>query len=470
MSDSGDDLFGSDSDGDNLPTIPRQRTAQIADLSDEEDSGLRQPHDQKEEAGGRGGRSGSRSRSRSRSRSKSRSKSRSTSAEPTRGARSSPRRLREEREVPSDQQGDSVEERRRGQTPMDGDDAEEDDLFGESSDEDRGEPAGRDAYTISGQFPTVPRPQSGPDNLLLMRLPLALAVEPGPFDPISYQAADDSPENLDQAAPDLRIRWRKGQHAKESNAKIVRWSDDTYTLIIGSEQFDLPVTAANPHQFLVAQYAHDQILQTHAVFRRKMDVRPFDARTLSQRRFAQGIARHQKAPKTKFDPTLVDPMRAHNELMKAEKESLKARRRLEAKRRNAAASSARRLGARDLEEFSDEDRYDRGNSYIQSRMDEYEKDDFVVEDEGDDSEEEEAARRARIMKAKKAPRAASPERSRGSSSQGREERLDSGDRKRRSSERDDPNDEESSEDEEEEDWRRKKRGRTGRVMVSDEDE
>ena len=84
-----------------------------------------------------------------------------------------------------------------------------------------------------------------------MKLPNFLSVETRPFDPETYEDEIDEEETLDEEGRarlklkvENTIRWREvmdkeGNVKKESNARLVRWSDGSYSLHLGSEIFDV---------------------------------------------------------------------------------------------------------------------------------------------------------------------------------------------------------------------------------------
>jgi hypothetical protein len=78
-----------------------------------------------------------------------------------------------------------------------------------------------------------------------------LSVETRPFDPETYEDEIDEEETLDEEGRarlklkvENTIRWKEvmdkeGTIKKESNARLVRWSDGSYSLHLGSEIFDV---------------------------------------------------------------------------------------------------------------------------------------------------------------------------------------------------------------------------------------
>lgn len=84
-----------------------------------------------------------------------------------------------------------------------------------------------------------------------VKLPNFLSVEPKPYDPKTYEDELEDEETLDEEGRarlklkvENTIRWRtafddEGNAFKESNARMVRWSDGSLSLHLGSEIFDV---------------------------------------------------------------------------------------------------------------------------------------------------------------------------------------------------------------------------------------
>jgi RNA polymerase-associated protein LEO1 len=78
-----------------------------------------------------------------------------------------------------------------------------------------------------------------------------LSVEPRPYDPETYEDELEEEETLDEEGRarlklkvENTIRWRtafdkEGNAFKQSNARMVKWSDGSLSLHLGSEIFDV---------------------------------------------------------------------------------------------------------------------------------------------------------------------------------------------------------------------------------------
>ena len=77
-------------------------------------------------------------------------------------------------------------------------------------------------------------------KLWAVRLPSTLGLEPEPFSPETFVAKKRQVDKDDDGGFELYARWRVGPGGKrESNTRLVRWSDGSETLIVGDEYFDV---------------------------------------------------------------------------------------------------------------------------------------------------------------------------------------------------------------------------------------
>jgi len=118
-------------------------------------------------------------------------------------------------------------------------------------------------------------------------LPNFLSVEQRPFDPENYedelddesaQAQDEEGRNRTKLKVENTIRWRtaeddEGNPIRQSNARIVKWSDGSISLHLGNEIFDVhkqPLQSDFNHLFI----RQGTGLQGQAVFKTKLSFRP----------------------------------------------------------------------------------------------------------------------------------------------------------------------------------------------------
>jgi RNA polymerase-associated protein LEO1 len=194
-----------------------------------------------------------------------------------------------------------------------------------------------------------------------------LNIEPKPFDDHAFR------ESLQLEGDDLRlalestIRWRHGKNP-ESNARLIRWSDNTFSLLIGEEMFEVGTTDIQErNQFLTTQHPRDQFLKTQTRFQQFMSFTPSSTSSLAHKKFMLQLAqRHQKVSKAKQYVMMEDPEKQARELEKVEMEKWRAKKKLEAKQKNAMRSV-----------LDDEDRYIRGNRALLREMDQYDEEEGI---------------------------------------------------------------------------------------------
>jgi RNA polymerase-associated protein LEO1 len=139
-----------------------------------------------------------------------------------------------------------------------------DDLFGSEDDEE--EVAGNSTNFLneSNQAPTPPSfsklclpniERLAEESQMLLKMPGFVKFQPKPFNPSGYDAEVES--RLFNHAPAI-IRWRykrgtngaivkdaHGAPIRESNSRLVKWSDGTYQIVIGDETFDGQLVPVN---------------------------------------------------------------------------------------------------------------------------------------------------------------------------------------------------------------------------------
>nr|XP_045016500.1 RNA polymerase-associated protein LEO1-like [Jaculus jaculus] len=123
------------------------------------------------------------------------------------------------------------------------------------------------------------------NELHFVKLPRSLRIEPKPFDPQLYEDEFENETVLyeeDRTRLKLKventIRWRvrrdkEGYKIKESNTRIVKWSDGSMSLHLGSEVFDIyKVPLQDNHNQLFIR--EDTGLRGQAIFKSKLTFRP----------------------------------------------------------------------------------------------------------------------------------------------------------------------------------------------------
>uniref|UniRef100_A0A4W3KHY2 RNA polymerase-associated protein LEO1 n=1 Tax=Callorhinchus milii TaxID=7868 RepID=A0A4W3KHY2_CALMI len=206
------------------------------------------------------------------------------------------------------------------------------------------------------------------NDLYFVKLPNFLSVEPRPFDSQYYEDEFEDEEMLDEEGRtrlklkvENTIRWRvrkdeEGTESRESNARIVKWSDGSMSLHLGNEVFDVykaPLQGDHNHLFI----RQGTGLQGQAVFKTKLTFRPHSTDSATHRKMTLSLAdRCSKTQKIRILPMAGrDPESQRSEMIKKEEERLRASIRRESQqRRMREKQSQRGLSSSYLEP----DRYD----------------------------------------------------------------------------------------------------------------
>lgn len=206
------------------------------------------------------------------------------------------------------------------------------------------------------------------------------AFDPETFADTECNEASDS-VGLDKVENAVRWRYDPTQvphltkpGLKDSNAQLVRWSDDSFSLLVGEELFDVATSSLDSrHAYLLSQHGQEACFRNQCRLQNLMTFRPSSTQSLTHKKLTLAIAtKHTKSSRAKMYSLLENPENVAKEAAKAEQERLKAKRRLESKQR---AVRERELDG-GLEEYDDEV-YMRGNDNLMREFDNYdEQDDF----------------------------------------------------------------------------------------------
>ncbi|KAA1468804.1 Leo1-domain-containing protein [Dentipellis sp. KUC8613] len=252
-------------------------------------------------------------------------------------------------------------------------------------------------------IPNVPVPKSSDDQHWVIRMPNFVKVDSKPFHPDTYIGPEHEETNLLQGSRErdmgikltventVRWRWVKdqdGHDRRQSNARVIRWSDGSLSLRLGKEYFDIsqvidnsgsthrnafgmsasqsqsqaapPMTpSASQTQplsqsqsgsssskshgltYLVAQHKRAEILQAEAVVTGYMTLRPTDMQSETHRLLVRAVGqKHSKVARLKMAPDpAMDPEREKQELMR---QAAKKPRRSRGEDGRSSASARRR--------------------------------------------------------------------------------------------------------------------------------
>ncbi|KAF9074915.1 Leo1-like protein-domain-containing protein [Rhodocollybia butyracea] len=296
-------------------------------------------------------------------------------------------------------------------------------------------------------FPNLPVPSSSDKDSWVVRLPNFVKMDSKPFHHDTYIGPEHEDDDAVQQAETLReksmtiklkventIRWRwikdeLGGDRRQSNSRIIRWSDGSMSLRLGKELFDItqdidtsgaiprkafggsqtqsqsqsqsqqpPPTPGKSHglTYLVAQHKRSQVLQSEAIITGYMSLRPTGMQSETHRMLVRAVGqKHNKVARLRIapDPT-TDPEREKAELIKTAKKT---------KRKPAASGDS--LGIRSRKSYNrrQTDIYGKGGMSTRKKKTrdddegggQYQHDGFVVEDESDDDGDFDSSRKRR---------------------------------------------------------------------------
>lgn len=209
-------------------------------------------------------------------------------------------------------------------------------------------------------------------DIHFVKLPNFLSVDTRPFDPDTYEDEIDEEDMLDEEGRQrikLKVsntmRWREymddnGTMIKESNTRIVKWSDGSMSLHLGNEIFDVykqPLQGDHNHLFI----RQGTGLQGQAVFRTKLTFRPHSTESFTHKKMTMSLAdRSQKTSGIKiltqvgYDPDTDRYMNLKKEEEKL-RQAMRAKTAAKPKRsRGGEAAAAAAYGAEGEHESDDE--------------------------------------------------------------------------------------------------------------------
>ncbi|XP_049980415.1 RNA polymerase-associated protein LEO1-like [Alexandromys fortis] len=204
------------------------------------------------------------------------------------------------------------------------------------------------------------------NELYFVKLPRFLRIEPKPFDPQHYEdECEDEKVLYEDNKTKLKlkventIRWRirrdeEGYKIKESNARIVKWSDGSMSLHLGSEVFDVHKAPLqdNHNQLFIRE---DTGLRGQAIFKSKLTFRPHCADGATYKKLTLSFKNPSSKTQIRILPMAgCDPEWPRTEIQKKER---RRRRNLRSKGKDELHSSPtiQQPDGEDKEEEEEED-------------------------------------------------------------------------------------------------------------------
>ncbi|KAL9254444.1 LEO1-like protein [Drosera capensis] len=230
------------------------------------------------------------------------------------------------------------------------------------------------------EIPLRPPPAKS-EKMNIIRVSNIMGIDPIPFDPKTYIEEDDFVTDESGAKKRIRlenniVRWRTmkkadGTVSRESNARFVRWSDNSLQLLIGNEVLDISVQdAQHDHAYLFLRHGKG-ILQSQGRLLKKMRFMPSSLSSNSHRLLTAIVdSRHKKVYKVKNCITDVDPEKEKERKEKAEGQTIRANVILNRKRERVNRKYSKPVGrGRELSPgfLEDPDEEDEQSNYYDSR-------------------------------------------------------------------------------------------------------
>ncbi|KAI0644172.1 Leo1-like protein-domain-containing protein [Trametes meyenii] len=248
----------------------------------------------------------------------------------------------------------------------------------EYAEEDEPEPVVEQRLEADVAIPNIPVPRSSDGSYWVIRMPNFIKVDSKPFHPDTYVGPEQEDEDGHQSESlreksmsvklkvenTVRWRWAKdqfGQDRRQSNSRIVRWSDGSLSLQLGKELFDITqsvdTSGAVPRQalgsgstsstqptpsqslsqsqsfgafpgpsqqahgltYLVAQHKRAEILQCEALVTGYMSLRPTGMQSETHRMLVRAVGqKHTRVARLRMAPEpTTDPERERLELERA---------------------------------------------------------------------------------------------------------------------------------------------------------
>jgi RNA polymerase-associated protein LEO1 len=238
-------------------------------------------------------------------------------------------------------------------------------------------------------LPNLSNPAPSDGQMYHLELPKILHLGQYPFDP---SVTLPGPESEAFTHPLSTIRHRKTPDGPRSNARFLKWSDGSMSLVLGAEMYDVPINPVPKaeQQFLVLSHHQAGLLRVAKRIDAGMKMVPVSTasgahKRLVTKQIGKGVQIERRAVK-EFQPE-GDPEAMKRLAEKAIEEKIRSRKKLDAKRKQTSV----RFGGMRSERIME----DEGEHHIGVGRYDDEGDGFVVSDDEEEIEER-GGRLARI--------------------------------------------------------------------------
>ncbi|UJR13477.1 hypothetical protein I4U23_000491 [Adineta vaga] len=203
-------------------------------------------------------------------------------------------------------------------------------------------------------------------DIHLVKLPTFMKIEPKPYEPqyLNEEIRDDDDEDskaILKLQLENTIRWRYntnelGETVRESNTRLVRWSDGSLSLHVGKEIFDVSKSnIQSDHNHLFVR--HQKSMQAQAVFRTKLSFRQHAHDSLAHLKL-KFASKANPVPKVRVLSNIKAPLLNSADMIKKEEQRARAeerRRNQQIRQRERAAHRDRNMSASYMEDRDEDD-------------------------------------------------------------------------------------------------------------------
>jgi len=222
----------------------------------------------------------------------------------------------------------------------------------------------------------APATSSHDSKFVLVRFPNTVSIEEKPFDPETFEfvAQEEGEDEFLQVDPENIVRWRlttdaEGNQIKESNSRLVRWSDGSLQLFVGSHEvldvaeFKVDDRVNHLYSSIESEDVENSLLKQYGPITSKMSLQTAHGLKSKSHATLKQIVRQKHAKEAKLKRT-----HAQKNERSMEREKLEVERLLEVQERERRKLRTKR-----------ETRNDRGRVKMSENF---------LEEDDDDSEEE----------------------------------------------------------------------------------
>lgn len=264
----------------------------------------------------------------------------------------------------------------------------------EPEEEEEDQPRGPPMHIAAPLHPIL-----NPATLQLVKLSNIVSIEHKPFDPEAHEPGgteyiDERGHKRIRLHDTNAMRWRwtvdaQGNAVRDSNARLVRWSDGSVTVHIGEEVMDVrEIDITRDNTFLFTRFPN--IIQGQGPLQKKLTLRPASLTSASHKRLAKAVEKQHggRQSKVRHTTTIVDPRKQKEKLEKEEEARIRDIEKLQEKQQKQMKRQA--PNRYQFQQHQQQQRTLLNAAYLEEEEEEEDEldDGFIVRDEDDDDDEE----------------------------------------------------------------------------------